>query len=165
MKSNYKEKESYKCQQCDRTFNDENKLTNHKRENHYTFKYSCPECGNGFNQKHNLNLHRKSHSDKHELHIKCTLCDIYFKTESQLSNHTMKQHPRNFNTQANLKRGEDLEPEAQQYNCMECDHQTTEKFKLRKHMELAHKASTSQFKFKCKDCAQEIQRMWSLRNH
>ena len=66
----------------------------------------------------------------------------------------MKQHPKNFNTQANLQSGDKLEPKAQEYNCMECDHQTTEKFKLRKHMELVHKSSTSQLEFKCKDCAQ-----------
>ena len=77
----------------------------------------------------------------------------------------MKQHPKNFNTYGDLQSGEELEPKAQQYNCMECDHQTTEKFRLQKHMELAHKTSMTQLEFKCKDFAQEFQRMWSLRNH
>ena len=43
-KSGYKEKESYNCQQCNMTCNDENELINHMGEKHFTYKYSCPEC-------------------------------------------------------------------------------------------------------------------------
>ena len=77
----------------------------------------------------------------------------------------MEQRPKKFETQVGQQNEEDIDPKAKQYNCMECDHQTTEKFKLPKHIELAHKASTSQLQFKCRDCAQEFQEMWSLRNH
>ena len=115
-------------------------------EDHFSHKYSCPECGKGFNHKNNLNLHRKSHSDKQKLHNKCTLCNINFETEAQRSNHTMEQHPKKFETPVGQQNKKDIDPKAKQYNCMECDHQTTEKFKLPKHIELAHKASTSQLK-------------------
>ena len=77
----------------------------------------------------------------------------------------MKQHPKNFQTQVSQQNEQDFGTKTKQYNCMECDHQTTEKFKLRKHIKLAHQATTSELQFKCRDCAQEFERMWSLRNH
>ena len=144
---------SYNCKECNNIFNNENDLNIHIKTEHFSQKYSCPQCGKGFNQKNNLNLHRKGHNGKHELQNKCTICDISFETESQLSNHTMKEHPRNFKTQESQRNETDIDPKSKQYNCMECDHQTTEKYKLRNHIELAHNTSTSPLQFKCRDCA------------
>ena len=95
----------------------------------------------GFTKKKNLDDHIKSHDNKGDTIIKCTLCSINFETEKLLSNHTMSQHPRKFDT---LK-----EPEEtghiieQQHNCMECDYQTNKNANLNKHMEVAHKTRKS----------------------
>ena len=48
---------------------------------------------------------------------------------------------------------------------MECDHQTDEEPKLKKHMELAHRKTKSNLEYKCKDCAHEYSAIWSLMTH
>ena len=154
---------SYACNECQKCFVIEDELEEHLSHEDFKFRFLCRKCQKGFNKKKNLDDHIKSHDKKTDTSIKCTLCSINFKTEELLSNHTMSQHPRKFDT---LKEPEETgNIVEQQHNCMECDYQTNQNANLNKHMEVAHKTRKSNMPFKCKDCAKEFKARWSLMNH
>ena len=150
------------CHECDILFENDDMLHNHNKLSHYQFSHNCQDCGKGFNQKSNMVEHRKSHNRKGDNKIQCNMCQIYFQTEAQLINHNNKQHPQDIQNTDD----EDIPlKEAKQFNCMECDHQTTNEHMLTKHMKLAHNTHKPMVEFKCHSCAQEFWGMWNLRNH
>ena len=100
-----------------------------------------------------------------------------------LTDHTDKHHPkkidfifrctkcsRNFETKDTLEAHEEFHKQSEkQYNCDECDHQTTDKSRLENHFEVAHnmkgKTNNQKVNFKCVSCAQEFSVKSSLISH
>ena len=150
------------CNECGLLLDSDDSLNTHIKSAHYQFSHTCQDCGKGFNQKANMMEHRKSHNRKDNAKIQCTMCHIQFQNEPQLINHNEKQHPQ---VHKNTSEGDKELKETIQFNCMECDHQTTNEHILAKHMRLAHNTSQSLAEYKCHSCAQEFLGMWNLRNH
>ena len=165
--TNYENKEfSLKCSECELSFQDNEALKNHLEKEHFNFKFHCQTCKKGFNQKTNLFYHNKSHEGIQEVANKCFLCDINFKSQNLLTDHNIKQHPKENDSDVNVESGHN---DDSQHNCKECDFQTNDKSRIEKHVKLAHmplgQESEQQFNFKCVTCAQGFSIKSSLLKH
>ena len=96
--------------------------------------------------------HTNKQHPKEDHQIKCEECHEKFETNEAKETHKQAKHYSN-----------------KQYNCNECDHQTTDSCKLDKHINIAHNISQGthekDIKIYCISCAQGFQFKSSLIKH
>ena len=164
-----------KCEECGSIFCDTKQLENHTTIHNFVFSFNCHKCWEGFNNKNNFKYHENNHCEpKNSV---CPHCKKVFIIKNQLTAHTQNEHSniklhickycnKHFQDEESLKDHEDA---THQFNCLECDHQTHNESALRKHIDIAHKASVSEkpegMGFKCATCAQCFEKKDSLMNH
>ncbi|XP_011374832.1 zinc finger protein 597 isoform X3 [Pteropus medius] len=76
---------SYKCPECDQSFNDNSYLVLHQKTHSGEKKHKCDARGKIFNHRANLRSHRRIHIGKRP--YKCSECSSSFRQQSYLSRH------------------------------------------------------------------------------
>ena len=93
----------YKCQKCDKKFDSQKALKEHRKLNHNQ-SINCKYCDENFNEKWKLELHMKNHADAKL--FKCDHCSKEFPLEWRLGKHLeihMKKGGRKCNYFNNFK--------------------------------------------------------------
>ncbi|XP_023777708.1 zinc finger protein 398-like, partial [Cyanistes caeruleus] len=75
----------YQCSQCEKTFSEKSKLTNHYRIHTRERPHACAVCGKGFIRKHHLLEHQRIHTGERPYH--CTECGKNFTQKHHLLEH------------------------------------------------------------------------------
>ena len=170
------------CSECNLPSDSYETLKKHMETIHFNFSHKCSYCGKGFNQKMNLVSHMRTHNEKAQSDFSCNACEINFSTEKLLTEHILKQHPKvqssficekcqeQYETKDALEmHSQNAHKNVKEYNCNECDHQTTDSFKLKKHTDLAHNQfqglEDKNISFYCVSCGQGFQEKSSLVKH
>ena len=79
---------NFKCSQCEKSFNSQLKLENHKLKKHnLSVSLKCEHCPKEFKSLHD----KKAHEDTHSRPFKCDECDASFGRKSNLIGH-MRVH-------------------------------------------------------------------------
>lgn len=81
--------DSYKCHECNETFNDRDKLILHSA-NHAADNLKCPLCKEQFYNLNDVTEHINQHTEGEQ--YACEFCDLIFLTEEQLQEHSDTQH-------------------------------------------------------------------------
>ena len=84
-----KERETYSCDYCDRTYLKKSSLSDHIKQRHLRITpHYCELCGEGFTQPGKLKTHKIIHSD--ERRYSCEICKKSYKRKSALNDHKRK---------------------------------------------------------------------------
>ena len=111
---------AFPCTHCDKRFRRRDYLTTHIASVHEGFKrFKCPTCGKGFSQRPNLNRHIKT-VHMNEKGFPCLHCGKRFGQKRNLEAHVAGVH------------------EGVRYSCDLCDHSTTCKSDLSRHVKVFH---------------------------
>ena len=127
----------YKCDSCDLSFNEKQKLTYHKH--YHTLKICCEKCGRRFPSKSSLKIHMHAHNDRN---LPCRYCDMMFKSPITRKNHIKALH---------LAKGL---PVVRNHICELCGHAFKRMFQLKCHL-LMH---TGERPWKCETCGKSYAR-------
>lgn len=76
---------TYKCDQCDKSFNKASSLARHKYEHQNIRPYGCPKCERRFKHKHHLTEHSRLHTG--EKPFQCPKCLKEFSHSGSFSQH------------------------------------------------------------------------------
>ena len=127
-----KNKDKFKCEDCDAKFSTKSKLQIHIKQVHLKIKdFHCEDCDAKFSTNGDLQIHIK------RVHLKikdfeCKECDAKFSTNGHLKDHIKKVH---------LK--------IKDFECKECDAKFSTNSDLQRHIKQVHLKLK---RFECKDC-------------
>ena len=108
---------------------------------------TCKECSYICTSNSHLNIHMKRHQD---LSVRCRICKIPFKSDTELIKHKKKEHER----------------KSPEYNCMDCDFQSSSRGEFTNHRQQKHTPSSEiTVVIKCRNCDTTFQTKWQLMNH
>lgn len=115
-----KEKKSYHCKHCDKTFQRRLHYERHVMSLRKDKPFFCKSCQTGFDSKTELTLHKRNNKDcrnppKTRSYL-CTYCGKYFERKNSLTIHTR------------------IHTNEKPYNCTICDKSFIMKSTLREHM-------------------------------
>nr|CAB3264076.1 mucin-16 [Phallusia mammillata] len=132
----------FKCKLCNVTFNTDDQLRNHLRQNHVQLFYKCRECPMAFKTTQNIANHQRT---AHNLTpeptntlktiYKCPLCDTVF-TDSSHSQQLFVLH-KHLDTHINLNR-------ITAYKCYLCHKLFEQKSLLSEHLQKEHDVNSLQ---------------------
>jgi len=80
----------FKCDSCDKSFNQYQNLENHIKTIHEGITFECDTCYKSFSTNQSLRLHKESVHEK--IRINCDLCDKSFTQKGVLKRHKMSVH-------------------------------------------------------------------------
>ncbi|XP_037938328.1 zinc finger protein 260-like isoform X2 [Teleopsis dalmanni] len=130
---------AYPCLECNKEYNTEYLLEQHRKQAHKEREFQCKICGNSFKLKNQLMNHLKLHLEKN---IECPHCD--------------KKYARHFDLNVHLRTHTGELP----YACHMCDKRFAIKVRLtyhiQKHMGVKHP---------CKECGAEFNSKQKLKAH
>ena len=137
-----KEKNSFRCEICLKSYQNKYNLATHRRHKHLGEKrFACPVCGRRFATKQAMKGHLATHSDERK--FKCQLCpdERSFKTKIGLHNH-MRYH---------------YEP---QYACEHCGKKCYNSGSLKEHMRFHFEPT-----YACEHCDKKCYTSCDLKRH
>ncbi|CAH2016846.1 unnamed protein product [Acanthoscelides obtectus] len=144
---------TFKCNNCDASFNTKRRLENHVIQKHPKFESSvsckihkCTHCEYKTIYKDYLVSHMMKHTGAK---LKCTKCDKSFTTIRTLDDHILRKHPE-FTTSVSRKI----------HRCTHCEYKTIYKGHLVSHM-MKHTGA----KLKCTKCDKSFTATLSLDDH
>ena len=94
-----KQSGSYKCDDCDKSFNQQWSLTRHVLREHKGLRFPCKYCDREFTEKRNLRDHVMQHLG---MTYQCDDCDRKFATQPSIAAHTRKVHGKRHKVDKNL---------------------------------------------------------------
>ena len=148
----------YKCDECDKSFQNENALRYHV-DHHSNFKVTCDLCGFQSSSLNNLVQHKLIHNCDAVEGYKCDDCCITFSNKRNLKRHNKEKH---FDTGgANLGFVEDLE-ELNLITCLQCEKKFKRKSELKRHEDSVHRTEEN---FQCPNCSKTFARKDNLIRH
>ena len=162
----------FKCNQCDKTFCDNERLGNHKRNVHAEATWECEICARVYKTKGDLRKHKKRNHDPNGDIKACNICSTKV---VDISSHTSRQHPKgaaklckiclkSFKNDRYLKRHMSIHRiEPNIYACTLCTKEFPSKSSLRDH-KMGHKMQVIESKLACNICQKFYPRR-NLRNH
>ena len=145
QKKELKEAIFLKCEFCDYTTNRRVSLKNHTNVRHLNIRSSfpCQECDKVLGSKGALNLHVEVKHRNTTYHCDYEGCDVTAKSKTTINFHKESKH------------------QGIQYMCDQCDHKTSKKVLLKKHMTVMHGKDF----LNCPDCDYKTKWRPNLKNH
>ncbi|XP_028717104.2 zinc finger protein 54-like [Peromyscus leucopus] len=134
-------KKPYKCNICDKSYNQSASLKAHQRLHTGEKPYKCKECGKSFRLLVVLKNHQKLHTG--EKPYKCKECDKSFPVKSTLTKHQR------------IHTGE------KPYKCDVCD----KSFNQCSHLKIHQRLHTGEKPYKCKNCGKSFHDLSALHSH
>ena len=165
------EKNSYRCQFCNKKFKVQRYFNAHQRfHKHQPLK--CEICSKVFGSNANLKRHELSCSNEN-LKLQCHFCKLTFKgSYNDLQKHQLIHSGKypyecnvckvKFKQLAHLKSHESLHSGENQFQCNSCDKSFARKVDLRSHNEISH---LNEKQFECDICELEYPTENSLKTH
>uniref|UniRef100_A0A8C8RVX6 Uncharacterized protein n=1 Tax=Pelusios castaneus TaxID=367368 RepID=A0A8C8RVX6_9SAUR len=141
QKRNHKEKKSYECLECGKSFSRRSDLISHGPMHTGERPYKCSDCGKSYKHSSNLITHRRLHMG--ERPYKCLHCDKSFTCSSNLISHQR------------LHTGE------RPYKCLDCGKSFSQRSALINHGRI----HTGERPYKCLDCGKSYKHSSNLNNH
>ena len=133
---------NFKCNKCEKEFNQQFDLNRHLKSHYQENKYSCPECKKQFAFQSQLDFHLKqSHMAKRT--FACLECGL------------------NFTTETHLKRHADSHTKSTSLCCDKCGKEFTRTTPLKRHLQEDH----GKQKFSCNECDTSFSRSERLVIH
>lgn len=83
--------DGFKCDQCDKRFQDRNSLKRHQIIHSEERPFKCEHCAQTFNDRSVLRRHTFTHTDRKP--YQCHICQKDFVRKSSLNAHVTSQHP------------------------------------------------------------------------
>ncbi|CAH2011322.1 unnamed protein product [Acanthoscelides obtectus] len=136
---------TFKCRNCDASFNTKRRLESHTLHKHPKIR-ECAQCEYKTAIKYCLARHMIKHTGAK---LKCTKCEKSFTTIRTLDDHILREHPE-FTTSVSSKI----------HKCTYCEYKTTYKGNLVSHM-MKHTGA----KLKCTKCDASFTTIRTLDNH
>ena len=163
--------EFHRCEKCQKTFKNENRLQRHSKYAHSTLKYDCTICGEQI-----AKLHFTSHRESHKLDglFCCDLCEYKHKNSLYVKHHKNAVHKgvmyecKTDICQYKSKWSNDLKTHKEnihfkiRYSCNICDITTGTKGNLYQHQYKVHKIMN---KIKCEICDKVFRKSSTLLAH
>ncbi|CAM6002473.1 unnamed protein product, partial [Sphagnum balticum] len=163
----------YRCEQCDRAFNDSGLLNKHRRTHTGERPYACTECAMKFMQKNHLQEHfRRKHTE--ERSFACDKCEKRFSTKQGAqrhhSAHTFSKPfmcdvdgcEKRFTVKGNvLVHKRTVHEKVRKYRCEHCDHTFAGLTGLKQHRRL----HTGERPYVCTECEITFARREYARKH
>uniref|UniRef100_A0A2P2I473 Zinc finger protein 699-like n=1 Tax=Hirondellea gigas TaxID=1518452 RepID=A0A2P2I473_9CRUS len=141
---NHQKNAPYKCNDCDITFECNNKLGFHTNFKHKP--QMCDYCGKHFDAFDQYTYHvRYYHTDKH---IKCPYCDEKFRVRSRLLIHIDVNHTEGHN-----------------YKCNQCEYTAKNYASVNRHRRIVHMPKTETHKHVCNVCGKSFLVLSRLKVH
>ena len=85
-----KEKNTFMCEFCPKSFQTKQSLKAHIGVIHKNEKLKCDECDNDYGTAFALKRHKLSHKSTHDMAMSCIYCEKLFRDQKSLENHTKK---------------------------------------------------------------------------
>ena len=162
------------CEKCPDKFKTQDQLNKHLLQHTNTRKNICNICGEMIQTKSDLKDHiRKEHTNNWQLN--CSICDKKFNAEDQQSKHTdiaslvCNLCEKKLQTQDKYQKHK-MKHSDEDWNCDDCDHQTSSEEKLKKHLATTHHNSRhvpnpANQKFACNLCTSKFYNKSTLEEH
>ena len=147
----------YRCDQCNKSFTNENALQYHV-DYHIKLKVVCDLCGFQSSSKGNLAIHKKMHSAE-TIKQECDQCDKKFTNKQNLTRHQKEVH---FGRNLNVSYVEDMDDMKYVIKCEFCDLKFKRDSALKRHVASLHSSSRS---FQCPSCEKAFSRKDILNRH
>lgn len=144
-----KEKKTFNCDQCDKSYGKKAYLVEHVETVHKGIRYPCEECDYRATKKCNLKKHILfKHRDfptkkNHEKEYICDKCSQKFTNKNDLSKHLVDIH------------------KGICFPCDKCDYVTTKKWHLQQHIDAIHRG----IRYPCEHCSYEAKIKQTLQRH
>jgi hypothetical protein len=137
----------FSCGQCGAEFSTKSSAQRHISTRHVVKQQlRCEKC----DYQTTSTVRMENHSTKHEQVVTCTICEMTFSSDQELSTHLVS-HEATPNDDGSLK-------------CVDCDQLLYGLGALRKHRNKVHVQNISH-KFNCNECGQTFPFNKSLKNH
>ncbi|KAK3610445.1 hypothetical protein CHS0354_016624 [Potamilus streckersoni] len=88
----HRNERQFKCDLCNKSYNEFSKLKMHKRNHSGERPFICEICGAQFTVSSNLKQHKKIMHTEQTRNYQCDLCGVSFKREANLRYHTKYMH-------------------------------------------------------------------------
>ncbi|XP_044535117.1 zinc finger protein 287-like [Gracilinanus agilis] len=163
------ENQTYKCNECETTFNKQIHLTQHQKIHSGEKSYTCNECGKAFFFRLHLTQHQRIHSGGKP--YKCIECGKAFSQRAHLTQH---QHIHNgekpfkcpecekaFSLISQLNLHQRIHSEENPYKCGECGKAFTFRSRLNEH-QMIHAGKKP---YKCNECGKTFTKQSNLTQH
>ncbi|XP_043832867.1 zinc finger protein 570-like isoform X2 [Dromiciops gliroides] len=164
------ENQTYKCNECEPTFNKQVHLTQHQKIHSGDKSYTCNECGKAFFFKSHLSQHLIIHSAE-KPYNKCIECEKFFSQRTHLAQH---QHTHNgekpfkctecgkaFSLISQLNLHQRIHCEENPYKCNECGKAFIFRSRLNEH-QMIHAGKKP---YKCNECGRTFTKQSNLNQH
>ena len=131
----------FKCNKCDKSFNEKEELNKHRRTHLPEKRFECNQCGKCFRHKGNLNQHKITHTGIKA--FKCNYCNRCFGHKGHLNEHKR------------IHTGE------RPFKCNQCNRSFSRAGILQQH-KLTHSGEKP---FNCNQCSKSFNRQGLLNQH
>ena len=150
----------YKCDQCHKTFSNENALKYHT-DHHANLKIVCDLCGFQSSSTGNLEKHKLVHNVEVQEGIinNCYDCNLNFSNKNNLKRHSQEVH---YGNKKNLDFVEDFD-DMKTINCEKCGEKFKRTSHLKRHENSVHNSNTRSFQ--CPSCDKTFPRKDNLNRH
>ena len=163
---------SFKCHECQNTFEVEDELGKHQKTHGHNVIYNCDKCNKQFLGKELLRRHVLSHSQPLEFY--CKDCGNRFQKEEELGKHA-KTHSSDVSYNCEkcgktFKMKEEFNKHVQShidnvgFKCDNCEENFKERDELNMHAAV-HSQNTEEAEIKCRKCPKVYSNMSKLRRH
>ncbi|KAJ8705061.1 hypothetical protein PYW08_012381 [Mythimna loreyi] len=169
-KSNITKEKPYKCEECQRSFNQKAFLTRHIRAHTGEKPYKCDVCQTCFSENGNLIRHMRTHTG--EKPYKCEECQLSFSQKSHLIGHNRRHTGEKpyqceecqlcFGQKSSLLCHIRTHTGEKPYKCNQCQLRFKQKITLLNHISTTH---TGEKPFKCDRCPRSFSDRSSLTRH
>ena len=166
----------FKCNICEKSFEDMSKLKRHKISHNNTDKtnsFKCENCDKSYNMSDNLRRHVRINHEKIRNHV-CEKCSKTYDNSTDLNHHIAVFHngiknfkcdycDRSFGSNGELKKHRESTHEGKKpRKCPFCDMSCYCKFALKRHLQTVHEGIK---KFKCDLCEKNFARSEDRKSH
>lgn len=163
----------FKCDHCDKEFDNQTKRKNHERCVHQeTHRWKCPYCSERFNSYRNRSVHFTQVHDHVPKLINCQACNQIFESKLYMNRHMKRFHLLERNHQCTecnmsffssneLKNHVIKHTGQRDFKCDVCSKTYSRKKTLREHMRI----HTNDRRFACDDCGQSFIQKCSWKSH